>query len=187
MSTDRYIDLVPSENSDKPKFIAWLNVPAEIMDNAYELSNDMYTYFDIDAAVGDQLDILGEWVGVERRLNFEPVHGPAIMTDDTYRSVIKSKIARNAWRGTNGEYLELWNQALPSTPIIYSDNQDMSISVVALGTPDPYAVELIENGYYTLKPQGVRFNFAAVPLLFAYDADSLDPLTYSGYDEGYYL
>lgn len=187
MSTDRYIDLVPSENKQKPKFIAWLNATASVIDNAYQLSNGMHEYFDIDTAIGNQLDVIGEWVGVQRILNFQPVYGPAIMTDTVYRTVIKSKIARNAWDGTNEQYVALWNSALPEIPIIFTDNQDMTITVVAFTEPDDYTIELIENGYFALKPQGVGFNFAAVPILFAYDSDSLDPLTYSGYDEGYYL
>lgn len=187
MSTDRYIELVPSENQTKPKFIAWLNATAEIIDHAYQLADGMYGFFNIDTAVGNQLDIIGEWVGVGRILNFQPVYGPAIMTDSVYRTVIKSQIARNAWDGTNEQYVTLWNDALPEIPIIFSDNQDMTISVVALTEPDDYTVELIQNGYFALKPQGVGFNFAAVPILFAYDADTLDPMLYSGYDEGYYL
>lgn len=187
MSTDRYIDLVPSENKEKPKFIAWLNASLEMVDAAYQLSKGMYELYDIDTAIGDQLDVIGEWVGVNRVLNFQPVYGPAIMTDDTYRSVIKSKIAQNAWNGTNEQYVTLWDGILPEVPIIFSDNQDMSISVVAITTPDDYVIELINNGYFLIKPQAVGLNFAAVPILFAYDAESLDPLLYSGYDDGYYL
>jgi len=187
VSTDRYIALVPSANSDKTKFIAWLNATLGPLDSIYELLKTMYTYFDIDVAVGNQLDIIGEWVGVSRTLNFQPVSGPAIMTDAVYRNVIKVKISSNAWDGTNETYVPLWNLALPGIPIIYTDNQDMSISIVTLTLPDPYTTELIQNGYYAIKPQAINLNFAAVPLLFAYDAASLSPTEYGGYDNGYYL
>lgn len=187
MIAQKHLDLVPSENKEKPKFIDWLEVSTTAVDTVYTLANEMYDYFDVDTAIGDQLDIIGEYVGIERLLNFQPLYGPAVMTDDVYRSVIKSKISRNAWNGTNEDFYRLWEMALPGLPVIYTDNQDMSISVVALTDPDDYTIELVQNGYYQLKPQGVLFNFAAVPIIFAYDADSLDPLIYSGYDEGYYL
>jgi hypothetical protein len=81
--------------------------------------------FDLDQAAGDQLDIIGLWVGVGRRVKtppigvyfsldivsvgfdqgvwqgpFDPSMGITLLDDDTYRLLIRAKIGANHWDGT---------------------------------------------------------------------------------------
>jgi len=54
----RYLNLVTSQHQNKPKFMAWLSNPLRILDDTAILANSFYSYFDIDRAIGAQLDIL---------------------------------------------------------------------------------------------------------------------------------
>ena len=63
-----YLDLVPSQHSNKPNFISVLNTIIQPLVDIQNLMQQMPEYFDLNLAVGVQLDAVGEWVGITRYL-----------------------------------------------------------------------------------------------------------------------
>lgn len=175
---DRYLNLITSEHSDKPKFREMLS---ELL-GKIDLDTDVDNAFDIDNAVGKQLDMLGIILGLNRTLNFQPSDGSSpVLDDNNYRLLLKSKIIINQWNGQLETITDAFNSWNPSVYFTVHDNQDMSINVIAVGTDD-LQKELIANGYVVPKPAGVQINYTMsdVPV-FAYGTSTN---TLQGYGTG---
>ncbi len=114
--------------------------------------------FDIDTAVGVQLDVVGEWVGRSRRSHtgnrdlfswdtervgwdqgggraHDPNDGFIDLSDEIYRLMLKVKV--NNWDGQNDSLPPILDTALAGSGIRMAivDNRDMSISIWILGDP----------------------------------------------------
>ncbi len=177
-----YLDLVTSEYQNSPKFLAWLEVLLTPYVQTQELAENLYTYFDIETAVGKQLDMLGRIVGVERLLPFQPINDNPLLNDENYRFLIKAQILRNVWDGTNQNIYDIWNNLHSDIAISIKDNQDMSVSVLFIGALNDLQKEMIEYGIIIPKAQGVKMNNSfSEPPLFAYNQDTE---YFKGYDEG---
>lgn len=61
-----YAGLITSEHSDKPKYRAMIEAVAGTFGANYDLLASMPDVFDLDNAVGSQLDAVGLWVGQSR-------------------------------------------------------------------------------------------------------------------------
>lgn len=61
-----WTDLVISQHVNKPKFMAALGVVAGAIQDITATANSIPSMFDIDNAYGNQLDVVGEWVGRKR-------------------------------------------------------------------------------------------------------------------------
>lgn len=61
-----WTDLVISEHVNKPKFMAALGIVAGAIQDTTAVIESMPGLFDVDNAIGDQLDKVGEWVGRKR-------------------------------------------------------------------------------------------------------------------------
>lgn len=70
-----YLALITSEHVRSPKFIAWVGVVTGALGEISDVIASIPAAYDIDNAVGRQLDVIGEWVGrprvVEDILNVE--------------------------------------------------------------------------------------------------------------------
>ena len=144
--------------------------------------------FDIDTAVGVQLDAVGERVGVSRKLktplegvyfafdedevgfdegvwkdDFDPSEGMVSLDDEFYRLVIKAKIAANSWDGTNDtldDVLSIVFNEKIGTYASATDTQDMTMTIGLSGKrPTPILLELLTKGYLDVKPGGVRIDY----------------------------
>jgi len=182
-----YINLVPSQHRDKPNFIATLSA---LIQPFVDLQNiDFGTAFDIDFAIGKQLDIIGEWVGVSRRIStpitgvyfawndteldgwnsgvwkgkFDPTSGLQDLPDDSYRTLLKAKIAANKWDGTIENAYAIWKEVFVNSFIIIEDLQDMSINIGVAGQRiNAVELALLTEGYIPLKPMGVKVNYYVI-------------------------
>lgn len=181
----RYLNLVTSEHQNKPKFAAWLSAPLGIIDDVTTLANIFDLYFDIDEAIGAQLDVLGQILGVSRIVTFQPSESVSpILTDDYYRLVLKAKILKNQWDGTISKIYELWNTIFSDAYLIIQDNQDMTLIAQVFGLSSSLQQDLVTNGYIVPKPQGVTMNYLFVTdPIFSYDKDTT---SFKGYGEGYW-
>lgn len=210
-----WLNLITSEHNQKPNFIASLSAIlqpiADEIATQCQMSGDA---FNVDTAVGAQLDIIGLWVGVSRNIEepltgvyfsfditgvgydqgvwkgpFDPSTGLAVLPDDAYRTLIYATIAANQWDGTIPGAYAAWAQAFPAdkqVPILIQDNGDMSMDIV-LTQPNPDAVTLalFTEGYIKLKPAGVRLN-AMVPSVSGAPVFGFDIVNTSiaGFDTG---
>jgi hypothetical protein len=185
MNIVKYLNMVPSQNREKPKFISWLSVPLTILDDTETMMKEIDTDFDLDIAIGDQLDKIGHIVGVSRILNFQPISASPIVDDATYRRMILAKIAKNQWDGTYYGLTTIWDTFFPDIQLIVTDNQNMTVDVLVFGIGANLERELIQNGYYVPKAQSVKYNYLfAETKIFSYD---LDNAFYAGYDVGSWI
>ena len=203
-SLSQYTGLVTSEHADKPNFLATL---AAILQPFVDLQNtvaELPTDFDIDFAVGAQLDAVGVRVGRSRFLNepitgvyfswgtagvgwgqgtwkgeFDPSSGLVALPDDSYRVLLKAKIANNQWDGTIPSAYDFMDQVFPGDTFFIQDNQNMTMYVGVVGPVPLNAVTfaLLSGGYLQIKPAGVGvvgYITASVPgtPVFGFGADN---------------
>ena len=190
MTLGEYLNLIPAQHRQKPRYMATLEVLLRPLCEVDELLGQLRAAFDLDTAVGKQLDATGVRVGRSRYLHapltgvyfswntegvgwnqgfwkgkYDPASGMIALPDDMYRLLLKAKVAANRWDGTVPGAYEAWEIAfadLGSTSLI-QDNQDMSMVVGIAGMPlNPVFEQLLLQGYVPLKPEGVRIKWYAV-------------------------
>jgi hypothetical protein len=196
-----YTDLVASENKGKPSFISVVQSLVSPLVDSINLNVAMSGFFDLDSAVGAQLDVIGEWVGVDRRISiplvgvyfafdvtglgfeqgswlgpYDPTTGMSLLPDDSYRILIRARIGVNRWDGTVAGLLAILLAVFvgATTKVFAIDNQDMTMSVgIAGGLPSAVNLALIKGGYIVPKPSGV---------LVFYTVTSVDGAPLFGFD-----
>lgn len=160
MSIDDYLRQVTSQYQSNPKFMAWMKHHIDTLDGPKEILKNFNFYYDIDEAIGTQLNALGEAVGRNRQLDFEPLNGyNPIMTDEVYRLVIKAKIAMNMWDGLLENMYYIWDNIFEDINLEIEDKQDMTIDVYIVGFVNQIRQCLIQEGMIVPKPEGVTINY----------------------------
>lgn len=184
---DDYTALITSEHSDKPKFMAVVEMLSAPLVDLMNILGGMPALFDLDVAVGDQLDVLGQWIGLSRDVNtplvgiyfsfdvdglgfdqgvwkgpFDPDTGLVSLDDDTYRMALRAKVAANHWDGTPDAAADILDSLEPSGALVFlEDHCDMSITIGIAGKQPPALyVALLKNGLLSLKPEAVHVNYA---------------------------
>lgn len=157
---DHYLAMITSEHRDKSKYILMLTALLRPSDDIFSLGISIDDEFDIDLAMGSQEDMLGEVADIKRLLPYQPVSQPSpVMDNETYRAMIKTRIARNLWKGNVESMEDVW-QTLFGTRIVIQDNQDMTITVTLDSYPRTLQESII-HGLIIPKPQSVRVNCLA--------------------------
>jgi hypothetical protein len=200
-TTQTYLDYITSEYVGQPNFEATINTVTSVLVQIQTLLESMIAIFDLDLSpVGNQLDIIGQWVGVSRILT-TPIGGVfftwdgtdlngwdsgtwqgdqtqvTVLPDDTYLLLIQARIAINTWDGTTNGAYEIWETVLPQYNLIIIDGQNMSFIAAITGTvPDALTQALITGGYFVPRPEGVEITDYVIPVdtnpLFAWDCDT---------------
>ena len=88
-TTEEYLLMVTSQYQNSPKFLEWLRVVIEMCKDIQDCTEQMVSVFDIDSALGNQLDILGSIIGQTRLLKFDPTESSSYLSDEDYRKVLK--------------------------------------------------------------------------------------------------
>lgn len=184
-----YLALITTEHSGKPKYMAMLQgVLAPVVD-ALNASAELPAAFDLDQAIGAQLDVVGLWVGIGRHVStplvgvyfsldtvgvgfdqgvwkgpFDPDSGVVELDDETYRILIRAKIGANHWDGTLGGSKAILDLVFNSgTHVFIQDNQDMSMTIGVSGEmPSAISLALLTGGYIPIKPEGVQVDYYIV-------------------------
>ena len=94
-TNEAYLALITSEYSTKPLFNAYVAAFLNMISPAVDMYTSFNTIFNIDNAVGDQLDQIGELLNISRQLPVVDENIPSVLTDEYYRTVIKAKIMRS--------------------------------------------------------------------------------------------
>lgn len=154
-----YLDLVTSEHSTKPKYMAWLSVLLTPLIDAIKLNEDVKKAFDLNTAIGAQLNIIGKWLEQPRQVDFQPTDGSSsVLNDNYYRTVLKAKVVKNQWKGTISNFYSFWNVLFKGQPLqIYLvDNQAMEpVAIIWSSSVDQMMQDLIANNYIVPKPAGL--------------------------------
>ena len=152
----KYTDLITNYHATKPKFFDHVDLSTRPLIDITGATRGLVSAFDIDTAVGVQLDTLGLWIGRSRIVSqpisgvyfswdtdglgydqgvwqgpYDPDAGYTTLSDTTYRIVLKAKIAINNWDGTNDSLPQILDTALAGSGLRMQivDNQDMTISI----------------------------------------------------------
>jgi hypothetical protein len=190
MTTDvtTYTNLITSEHADAPKFNAVVATVCQPLADLNNLADSYSTLFDLDTAIGDQLDKVGDRVGVNRFLEvpvtdvyfswdtddlgwdqgywqgpFDPDFGKVELPDDQFRLLLRAKIAANFWDGTIPGAYAAWDLLFQGTfQLLIQDYGDMSMDMGVIVQPgwvwDPITLALLLSGELDLRPAGVRIN-----------------------------
>lgn len=183
----KYTDLITNYHRGKPLFVDHVDLSTRPLTDTSTALQNLLTAFDIDSAVGVQLDVLGEWIGRTRIVSqpiagvyfsfdtdglgwdqgvwqgpYDPDAGFTSLSDDTYRIVLKAKIAINSWDGQNDSLPAILETALDGSGLKMQivDNQDMTISVwvfpeIDISLVSRELIAAIRQGYMTVKAAGV--------------------------------
>src|SRR5579862_5364414 len=68
-----YRTLITSEHSQQPNFLATVNLTANGIGTITSLLQSLPALFDLDAAMGAQLDVDGKWIGLSRVVTGVPL------------------------------------------------------------------------------------------------------------------
>lgn len=210
----KYLALVASQFCQQPKYMAMLSVVLQAFADATAVAQSLPQEFDLDGAVGSQLDIDGLWIGNTRVLREpidsiyfawdtsglgwdqgvwyqtgDPTDNILTLPDQQFRLLLKATAAANEWDGTiPGAYADytLVFGALGYN-IAITDNQDMTMELTLFGgTPDVLTQAMYEGGYLNLRPAGVEITAYNVftHLIFAMDSPGAG---FGGFDTGYFF
>lgn len=215
-SVQDYLGLITSEYTKQPNFNATVAFMVALQVRVQQLMDQMTgPLFDLSTPpVGDQLDILGLWVGASRQVtiplqgvfftwdgtttlgwdsgSWQPAGNPTSITslpDDAYLTLILATIAANNWDGTTTGAYKVWDDVFPQFKILIQDNCNMTYELAVIGgVVDAITVALISGGYIHLRPEGVRVDayFVSVDTNPAFCWDSESTLV-KGWDEGSWL
>jgi hypothetical protein len=198
----KYLGLITSEHNQRPKFMAMMENNAQPYADNVQVSSSMFALFDVDFAIGSQLDIVGQWIGVTRDISvpltgvyftldsttlgfdsgtwfneFNPITGVTRLSDEAYRTLLRARIANNQWDGTIPGAYAIWDSAFSGTGIgiLIQDLDTMHIIYAMTGpVPDAVTLALFTGGYLNLKPAGV--------IVDGYITPTVDGAPYFGFD-----
>ena len=209
-----YLNLITSEHSDKPNFIASLSAVLQPLVDVQVTIQSLPSAFDIDNAVGAQLDIIGQWVGRNRYLleplsnvyfsfdtpglgfdqgtwigPYDPTSGLVALNDSAYRTLLYAVIGANQWDGTVPSAYAIWETLFngENYGVLIQDCGGMTMTWALTGnTPDAVTTALFEGGYLSLKPAGVRIDYYMTPGVAnsPYFGFDIENSSISGFDVG---
>lgn len=157
-----YLNRITSQHKVQPKFMGLVAARLQPLIDIFECLEEIDKAFDLDTAEGNQLDVIGEYVGVKRLLNFQPEYADAVLTDPYYRMLLKAQISLNNWDGSIGGIKKIWGDVFPEYEIQIVDNQNMTMEARIIGLRQLFESELVQHGYITPKPMGVGVDYTVV-------------------------
>jgi hypothetical protein len=170
---------------NKTKLQQWSDIPRAFADEVISASESVRDSYDIDENSGEQLDVIGRIVGQDRnyietlifdvyecnadgdnecgdegvQLSPTSAGSDSELSDDYYRLLLKSKIAKNNSDGSIDSILTAVNIISPDIDIQrLVDGEDMTFSIEFYGLADAVTRDLLINGDLVPTPQGVLFN-----------------------------
>ncbi|MCX5516244.1 DUF2612 domain-containing protein [Kaistia algarum] len=214
-SAEDYVGLITSYWRGKPRFTATIQISADASVEQQAMIRSLVEAFDLDVSIGAQEDVDGEWIGRTRYINtpiagawfawdtaglgweqgvwkgpYDSTTGITRLDDETYRLLLRAKIAANSWDGTvDGAATALayiFNGI--GTTVFIEDPQDMTMTVGLAGTiPSALVLCILIGGYIPLKPAGVRVNYYLTSVsgepIFGFDVPFADGIPIAGWDE----
>jgi len=182
--TQQYLTLLPIQNQAQPNFVSMVVMTCQPFTDTSAMLATLPSLFDLDYATGQQLDIIGQWVGASRNLTTpiagvyfawdtpnvgwdegewktpnDPASGVVSLPDESFRSVLKARILNNHWDGSIPDAYSLMNSVFLNLgySIAIKDNSDLTIDLILVGptVPDEVMWSLFSSGILDIKPVGV--------------------------------
>lgn len=187
MDITPYTGLITSAHADKPRFTALVAALVQPLADIQSLVGSLPGAFDLDAAVGQQLDMVGQWVGVTRNLKtpitgvffsfdtagvgfdqgiwwtpYTPSDGLEALPDEQYRLLLRARILDNNWDGSLAQAYAIYDALFadsPYTPFI-EDYGNLSMAIGLAGqVPDALTLAMLTQGLLNARPAGVRITY----------------------------
>lgn len=154
---DDWIDDLPWQFQNQKRIEILLKAFAKQMQEVADMFVDLYELTDIDLAVGKNLDFVGTIIPLSRAEAGEYIGMNAGIDDETYRRVLRSKLARNVNNCTYYDLQETLLQLGSQGKFTYQENANNPATIIFeaaaknLGTDDRWIF------YYPLdKAAGVQ-------------------------------
>lgn len=184
INVDDYLELVTMFHRQRPKFMGALAATLQPIIDAYNFLETIPREFDLDYAIGVQLDVVGEWINLSRKFNV-PLPNPwftwgddqrgwgrgiwyqpfdydylaTFLDDETYRTILRARIRANQWDEGVLNIRSIMDQffAPQGVQLIVDDHQTME-NVIAITNwiPSALMLEIFRGEYLPLSPSGVR-------------------------------
>lgn len=179
-----YFDRVYAQYRTKPKAVQWYEITKNMAGLLIDTAWSVRTSYDIDRVGGERLDVIGRIVVASRNFTALPelfpgifdltdgsefgdedamfseltVASDAVMSDDLYRLVIKSKIAKNNGDATTESILDAVSFLLPkATDLRLVDNDDGDFYIEYKGIMSNLEKWALTNNDLVPKPLGITF------------------------------
>lgn len=186
-STDYFTGLVTTEHLDKPKYIQTVSLSTQGYADQIALCSQAYDLYDLDDAVGVQLDAIGLWVGISRFVAldidiffswdtlgvgwdqgvwWEVGDAESVVTqlsDQSFRDIIRLKIMCNKSDGSIPSATEIIKQAIGGSGATVSVVEDaMEVTFNIKGDISRIIRAILLGGYLPIKASGVGINYTFV-------------------------
>ena len=153
MDNSYYSNLLIMQYHNKPKAKATIEATVGLLPD--DLIMEVINGFDIETAVGKQLDILGEYVGVDRYYLVD--NQAELLNDEDYRILIKLKAISNTSDLSHKSLEEaLYNFFGNSVRMDSDDNMEMTYFVPKNKTP---IIQAAIQKEVLPRPMGVRCSY----------------------------
>lgn len=179
-----YTGLVTSEHRPDPFFMAEVAVVMQPFVDIRNVLAAVPGYYDLNQAIGVQLDAVGLWVGASRYVAIsvnqffsfdtkgvgfdqgiwyqvgDSLSMVTTLADDQYRLLIQAKIACNSWDSSMpAAYTILKNFIDVNGSFITVNETPMSVAWTISGNVSAVTQALLTGGYVPLKPEGVSVSY----------------------------
>lgn len=183
----KYTELITNYHRDKLNFVEHVDLSTGGILETSQNMQGFVSRFDLDIAIGEQLDILGKWIGRTREITapiddyffsfdspalgfdygtwknkYDPDTGIIKVGDADYRTMLRAKIGANNWDGRSETLPAILQSIYPNgeVKITYADNQDMTMTIYINGKAiTNITKEIIRQGYLAVKPVGVSVTY----------------------------
>jgi len=191
----KYTNLITNYHATRQKYIDHIDLSTRPLIDITSATKGLVSAFDIDTASGVQLDTLGIWIGRKRTVSqpiigvyfswdtdglgydqgvwqgpYDPDSGYTLLSDESYRLILKAKIAINNWDGRNDSIPSILDFVTKGSGLRMQivDNQDMTISVwvfpyIDISYESLELLAVIKQGYLTVKAAGVWAGSIEIP------------------------
>jgi hypothetical protein len=211
----RWLSLITSEHNQRPNYMAMVSAVLQPFADTLAVVAGVPLLYDVDTAIGSQLDIDGQWVGETRFITVPltdvffswdvaglgwgegnwtaSINATELVTlpDAQFRTLIFAAIAANHWNGTIPQAYDIWNTIFAGTGIgiLIQDLPGMHMDLALTGpVPDAVTKALFTGGYLNLVPAGVKIDHYYTPFLpdVPYFGWGVENASISGWDVGYW-
>ena len=194
MTLAEYLGLITSWHSTRPRFMNTVAALIQPLVDSQDMLAKLTADFDLDTAIGVQLDQVGQWIGRTRYVKqpitgvffsfdlpdqrvgfdqgvwlgkYDPTDGIIALDDETYRAVLKLQAIANQWDGTLASIADELDRVFPGIAIQDLGDTPQGLMAMDILIPSALISSLLLNVLeqdFPIKPSGVRTNFIETTL-----------------------
>lgn len=179
----KYYDRIYAQYRTKPKAVLWYEITKSLADQLITPALSVRNSYSIDLNSGERLDVIGRIVVVGRGFTGQPelfpglfalidgdefgdedamfselsVSQDSVMSDDLYRLVIRSKIAKNNGDATFESILDAVSSLIPRATDLRIVDTDESFHIEYRGTMTNLEKWALTNNDLVPRPLGTTF------------------------------